>query len=129
MYRGGKPCPFCEIVAGVGPAEVVDRGDEWMAFRPLHPVTDDHTLFIPTRHVESATADPETAGVVMAAAAEWLRVAHAGVGNLITSSGAAATQTVFHLHVHAVPRGPGDGLRRSWPWLRRAEREINVDWS
>jgi histidine triad (HIT) family protein len=69
-----------------------------------------HLLAIPRLHVEDALEDPELTGHVMEIAA-WF--AH-GDCNLITSVGAAATQTVRHLHVHIVPRRPGDGLALPW---------------
>jgi diadenosine tetraphosphate (Ap4A) HIT family hydrolase len=59
------PCPFCEIVAGRAPAEVVERWPDTIAIRPLNPVADGHLLVIPCGHVEDALCDPAVTGLVM----------------------------------------------------------------
>lgn len=102
-------CPFCEKLADC-PSGVV-------AFRPLNPVVPGHTLIVPTRHVEDFADDPDVTAKVMRFAAEyvasdeWGDSAHV---NLITSRGVDATQSVFHFHVHLVPRWPDDGLKLPW---------------
>jgi histidine triad (HIT) family protein len=75
-------------------------------------VTDGHLLVVPTVHVRDATQDPGVTAFTMAAAAELAK--EAGPCNIITSAGAEATQTVFHLHLHIVPRREGDGLTLPW---------------
>lgn len=84
-------------------------------FTPLNPVIEGHLLFIPAFHVTDFTELPNVTGRVMKAAAQYAR--HAGGEwdwNVITSKGSLATQTVFHLHVHLVPRVAGDGLHLPW---------------
>jgi histidine triad (HIT) family protein len=71
-----------------------------------------HLLVVPRVHVADATTDPEVTAEVFAAAAELARDLRPC--NLITSCGEAATQSVFHLHVHLVPRREGDGLALPW---------------
>ncbi len=111
-------CVFCARVA----AGEVDR--EWpdaVAFTPRRPVTPGHQLVLPRRHVSDAGADPEVSASVMRAAAEVVYEGRAAAGldyNVITSVGAAATQTVWHLHLHVVPRRPGDGLALPWGYAR-----------
>ncbi|MFD6400720.1 HIT family protein [Nocardia sp. NPDC060249] len=106
------PCPFCEILEHGAPATIVAEWREAIAITPLNPVTDAHILVIPRKHVDDATVDPILTGIVMKYAAE---VADAvSPANIITSIGAEATQTVFHLHVHVVPRRHGDGLHLPW---------------
>ena len=109
-------CIFCSIVHGEAPAEFVYRDDDVVAFRPLNPVTKGHTLFVPCRHVAEFSENPTVTADVMEAAARWVRdeCPSSDGFNLITSSGAAASQTVFHLHVHVVPRSFGDGLPLPW---------------
>lgn len=110
------PCPFCTRLANGH----FDAGDRWaVTFEPLHPHAPGHRLFIPRIHVTDALAHPEIAGQTMRYAATWAAARSLGPCNLITSAGAPATQTVFHLHVHLIPRGTGDGLTRSWPWTGR----------
>jgi histidine triad (HIT) family protein len=109
-------CVFCAIAAGVAPANVVREWPDAVAFRPLNPVTDGHTLVIPRAHVDDAAVNPAVTALTMRRAAELAE--GAGSLNLITSVGTAATQTVFHLHIHIVPREDGDGL--SLPWTGQA---------
>jgi histidine triad (HIT) family protein len=103
-------CVFCAIVAGDAPATVVYRWPDALAIVPLGPVTRGHLLVIPTVHVPDALADPDVTAATMRAAAELAT----GPCNLITSVGREATQSVFHLHVHIVPRAAGDGLALPW---------------
>lgn len=108
-------CPFCDIVAGKTDTKIIRI---WpyraIAFRPLNPVVPDHILVVPTQHVRDALEDPVVTGQTMAAAAQigrWMGPCNI---NIITSVGAEATQTVFHLHLHVVPRRAGDGLALPW---------------
>ncbi|MFI9231330.1 HIT family protein [Streptomyces rimosus] len=113
MSKCSTNCIFCRIVAGEAPAEVVARWDDAIAIVPLGPVTAGHVLVIPAVHVADATENPAVTGATMARAAEYA----AGIGgslNLITSKGKAATQTVFHLHIHVVPRVSDDALPLPW---------------
>ena len=111
-------CAFCQISAGKSPAKIACDDVEWTAFPPLGPHAPGHMLFIPRRHVPDATTDPGLTGVVFAAASAYLGRTLKSEGNILTSVGASATQTVMHLHVHVIPRGPGDGLHHDWPWRR-----------
>lgn len=107
-----EPCVFCDIANGDGPFEF-----EWekvVAIVPLNPVTEGHLIFMPKEHVPDAAVDPSIAGDVMEAAAWYVAEQEPINANIITSIGAAATQTVFHLHVHVVPRRHGDGLALPW---------------
>lgn len=105
-------CPFCEIVSGRAPARIVEEWPEAIAIVPLNPVVDGHMLVLPREHVADFVADPKVSAATMLCAAELL----AGMGsyNLITSKGRPATQSVFHLHLHLIPREVNDGL--SLPW-------------
>lgn len=108
-----RDCVFCKIVAREEPAEVVERWGAGVAIAPLAPVVDGHLLVIPNDHVADFTTDSEVAELAMYYASGLAR-ALGGEWNLITSAGPAATQTVFHLHVHLIPRRPGDGLVLPW---------------
>lgn len=113
-------CPFCEIVEGRTPAERVYETPEVLAFLPLAPATEGHTLVIPKRHITDLWhADTDSLMPVMTASllvAQALRRAFSPDGlNLINSTGHAATQTIFHLHVHLVPRWKEDRMADFWP--------------
>lgn len=114
-------CVFCSIARGEdASAHIVCEGESWVAFFPLHPATLGHTLVIPRRHVADLwKVEPSLGEQLMTAAIHvgWaIQAALAPEGmNLITSAGDIAEQTVFHLHLHLVPRWPGDGFGDIWP--------------
>lgn len=111
-----KPCPFCPIISGDSPVDFVDEGPGHVAFVPIGPHVDGHVLFVPRAHLPDATVNAEVAGQVFAAASRYVQTR--GVdANILTSIGEAATQSVPHLHIHVIPRGPQDGLNSRWPWL------------
>lgn len=110
-------CVFCQIVSGDAPATFVRRKIDVDIIEPIGPHAPGHVLVIPTWHVQDAVANPLETATVMAEAAIY--AASVGPCNIITSVGAEATQSVFHLHVHVVPRGASDGLPRYWPWFKR----------
>lgn len=106
-------CVFCARVARGECTSTPVPGV--VRFEPLNPVTPGHLLFVPAWHCESAGDDPVEAGAAVTAAA----LHGAGTSfNIITSCGTEATQTVFHLHVHFVPRRSGDGLALPWTGQR-----------
>lgn len=107
-----EPCPFCEIIAGRAPATIVHEWPEVIAIVPLNPVVDGHVLVIPREHVPDFVAYPKVSAATMLCAAEL--VAGMGSYNLITSKGRAATQSVWHLHLHLIPRVEGDGIALPW---------------
>lgn len=109
-------CPFCMRIAR---GEFSHHDDWCVAFEPLSPAVEGHLLVVPRRHVSSALESPLHAGRALEFAASLAGSTGLAAANFITSAGSVATQSVFHLHVHIVPRGPGDGLPVSWPWARR----------
>jgi histidine triad (HIT) family protein len=126
---GSDPsCEFCAIIRGESDAEVLFEAESWIAFFPLNPATPGHTLVIPKEHVADLwQASPSLADDLMGAV---LKVGHAirdglqpdGL-NLITSAGKTAEQTVFHLHLHVVPRWRHDNFGSIWPTGERFEDE------
>jgi histidine triad (HIT) family protein len=123
-------CSFCDIARGQDSgAEVVAEDDDWIAFFPLNPATPGHTLVIPRSHVRNLwEADLKLAEAIMRAAVLVGRAIDTALKpqgmNLITSDGRVAEQTVFHLHLHLVPRWQDDGFGQIWPTGHRYE---NVD--
>lgn len=118
-------CPFCCIVAGEEPALIVGDFPYALAFVPLAPAAWGHTVVIPKRHTEGLQDLPPERGASMLYALRSmdvkLRRALSPDGmNLIQSTGAAAGQTVPHLHFHLVPRWEGDPPRGpvdQGPWM------------
>lgn len=122
-----EECDFCAIARGDDPSvEMVCESDEWVAFFPLEPATPGHTLVIPRRHVVDLwSADPQLGAVLMTAVIQVGRAIDASLSpegmNLISSAGQTAEQTVFHLHLHVVPRWNRDGFGQIWPAKSRFE--------
>jgi histidine triad (HIT) family protein len=105
---------------------VVCEEASWIAFFPLKPATPGHTLVVPRRHVvdiwsvDAALAAELMTGVVRVGRAIRAALTPDGM-NLISSSGAVAEQTVYHLHLHVVPRFQDDGFGEIWPSKRELE--------
>lgn len=112
-------CIFCKIVAGELPATIVDEDERTIAFMDINPATHGHALVIPRTHTRDLLSiDPDELAAVTGVAQRLgihvkERLQADGV-NLINSCGAAAWQTVFHFHVHVIPRYESDPLRLPW---------------
>lgn len=109
-------CVFCDIVAGTSPARVVYSDEDVVGFLDIRPVTRGHTLLVPRVHSDGlADLDPALGGALfhagqrVAAAMRSGTIAADGV-NVALNDGRAAFQTVFHTHLHVVPRHDGDKL-------------------
>lgn len=107
-------CVFCEIASGREPTELVYEDAYAVAFEPLNPVVPGHLLVVPRAHVRDFREDEHISAKTMFAATLCAQNYLEDGVNLITSAGSAATQTVFHLHLHLVPRMQGDGLKLPW---------------
>lgn len=114
-----ESCLFCKIVAGDLPATKVDEDERTVTFMDINPATRGHALVVPRDHAvdlhdiaaDDLAACHATAQRVAARARE--RLGAEGV-NVLQSSGAAAWQSVFHFHVHVIPRYADDPLRLPW---------------
>jgi histidine triad (HIT) family protein len=112
-------CLFCKIVAGELPAMIVAEDERTIAFMDINPATRGHALVIPRAHTRDLYAvDPDDLAAVAVAAQQLATKARDNLGadgvNLMNFNGAAAWQTVFHFHVHVIPRYEGDPLRLPW---------------
>lgn len=114
-------CDFCAIAQGRDRSvEIVSESDHWIAFFPSSPATPGHTLVIPRRHVTDVWAlESPLDAQLMHAVVRVGKAIDSALGpdgmNLISSAGRTAEQTVFHLHLHVVPRWHQDGFGRIWP--------------
>ena len=107
-------CLFCGIVDGEIPGRIVYEDDVTVAFLDVNPLARGHTLVVPKAHRERVNdLDPSEAGPVFRAVATVSAAVEAAVDAPATTvainNGQAAGQEVPHLHVHVVPRWPGDG--------------------
>jgi histidine triad (HIT) family protein len=112
-------CIFCAIVAGDAPAQIVDSDEHTVAFMDIAPATPGHALVIPRDHHADLIEIPADALERTTSAAQRLAesmkqtLAPAGF-NLINACGRAAWQTVFHFHLHVIPRYEDDPLELPW---------------
>ena len=112
-------CIFCKILAGELPANIVDEDERTVAFMDIAPASRGHALVITRTHVVDLLALGEEDLAAAAAAARRLagrmkeRLGADGV-NLLNACGAAAWQSVFHFHIHVIPRFHDDPLRLPW---------------
>jgi len=112
-------CIFCKIIAGELPSQIVDQDERTVAFMDIAPATPGHLLVVPREHSRDLLEiDPEDLTATVLAAQRLAQRVHERLGadgvNLLNSRGAAAWQTVFHFHVHVIPRYDGDPLRLPW---------------
>jgi histidine triad (HIT) family protein len=116
---GADGCIFCAIAAGDGPAHIVDSDERTLAFMDINPATRGHALVIPREHSSDLLEiGEEDLAATMAAArrlAQRMRdtISPDGI-NILNSCGRAAWQTVFHFHLHVVPRYDKDPLKLPW---------------
>jgi histidine triad (HIT) family protein len=119
MAERDPDCLFCKIVAGELPATIVAEDERTVSFMDINPATRGHALVVPREHATDLLAVGEEDLSACAAAAKRLAArAKDALGadgvNLLNSCGAAAWQTVFHFHVHVIPRYRDDPLRLPW---------------
>jgi histidine triad (HIT) family protein len=122
-------CIFCKIVAGELPGTIVAEDERTVAFMDISPATRGHALIVPRRHVaDLGEIDDDELAACAAAARRLARRAKEALGadgvNLMNSWGPAAWQTVFHFHVHVIPRYDGDPLQLPWKPAPGDEAEI-----
>ncbi len=113
-------CIFCKIVAGELPARFIDEDERTVSFMDINPATRGHALVVPREHaVDLLEVSPEDLAAVSVAAQRLARRAFERLGaegvNLLNSCRATAWQTVFHFHIHVIPRYADDPL--SLPWV------------
>lgn len=114
-----EDCIFCQIVAGELPAMIVDEDERTISFMDIQPANRGHALVIPRVHARDVhTIDPADLQAVVVAAQRLAAKARDNIGavgvNLLNSSGAGAWQSVFHFHMHVIPRYEDDPLRLPW---------------
>jgi histidine triad (HIT) family protein len=109
-------CIFCKIVAGTAPSHRVCEDERTLVFMDIFPVTDGHTLVVTKEHFENVFEADEDALAAIArtshSVAAAIKRALAPEGLMVFQlNGAAAGQTVFHYHMHLMPRASGEPLQ------------------
>lgn len=118
-------CVFCRIVAGTAPATKVYEDEAIVAFLDIRPIARGHSLVVPKRHArELDDLDAETGTHIFRIGHRLAQAVRRGEpaadgANLVLNDGAAAFQTVGHVHLHVIPRHHGDKLRFAAGFLLR----------
>lgn len=124
-------CIFCGIVAGDMPAQVVDSDEHTLAFMDISPATPGHALVVPRVHaadlLEVTDRDLERTMTAARRLARRIEAALEPVGfNILNACGEAAWQTVFHYHLHVIPRYDDDPLELPWTPRGASHEEIEA---
>ncbi|GAC1395741.1 MAG: HIT family protein [Mycobacterium sp.] len=107
---------FCAIVSGTAPAIRILEDNDCLAILDIRPFARGHTLVIPKRHtVDLTDTPPDTVAEMVRVGQRIARAArvsglHADGNNVVINDGKAAFQSVFHIHLHVLPRHNGDKL-------------------
>jgi histidine triad (HIT) family protein len=112
-------CMFCKIAAGEVPAQIIEQDELTVSFMDINPATRGHALVIPRRHAtDLLEIEPQDLQATVLAAQALARRMIDRLGadgvNLLNSCREAAWQTVFHFHLHVIPRYRHDPLRLPW---------------
>jgi histidine triad (HIT) family protein len=127
-----RPCVFCEIVAGRTESSLVYEDEHVIAFMDIRPLTPGHLLVVPRSHADHLEDLDEDLGAYLFRAGHRLARALRRSGlpcdgvNLFLADGEAAFQEVFHVHLHVLPRTPGDGFRIKAAWRRPGREELDL---
>lgn len=124
-----KKCVFCEIASSDPKGQVkfrIPKSEllqicDVVVFEPLDPCVEGHLLFVPDLHIDNIGDINFYAGDVVASVFKAVNVylqSHPTQCNIITNNGADADQTVFHIHVHLVPRTKDDKVTLPWAWQK-----------
>lgn len=125
-------CVFCEIIAGRAESSLVYEDEHVVAFMDIRPLTQGHVLVVPRSHADCLEALDEDLGTHLFRAGHRLVRALRRSGlpcegvNLFLADGEAAFQEVFHVHLHVLPRTPGDGFRIKAAWRRPGRSELDL---
>jgi histidine triad (HIT) family protein len=112
-------CLFCKVVARELPGQIVAEDERTVAFMDINPGTRGHLLVVPRNHSQDVlVAEPEDLQATILTAQRMARQVKERLGadgvNLLNCCGADAWQTVFHLHIHVIPRYADDPLKLPW---------------
>jgi histidine triad (HIT) family protein len=117
--RTDPNCIFCKIVAGQIPCFKLHEDEHTLAFMDINPGNAGHALAIAREHWENLAAMPAPLlGPVLAAAQRVAKAIETALRpdgiNLLQANGPGAAQSVFHFHIHILPRRIGDELKMNW---------------
>ena len=122
-------CIFCKLANGVFPTNSIYEDEDFNVILDLSPATKGHALILPKAHADNLYQLPdEIASKVFVLAKKLAASMTEKLGcdgfNVVQNNGAVAAQTVFHFHMHLIPRYENDGQRISWNPLEVSAEEL-----
>ena len=123
-----EDCIFCKIANGVFGSATVYEDDDFRAVLDIAPAAKGHVLILPKKHMPDLLGiEPDVAEKALKVASKIANAQKKALGcdgvNLLQNSGEAAWQSVFHLHIHLIPRYTDDGVQIPWKTLSYADGE------
>ena len=124
-------CIFCKIAGGKIPAATLYEDEDFRVILDLGPASRGHALILPKEHYQDLCELDEAVGAkVLALAAKIGRAMKSGLGcagfNLVQNNGDLAGQTVFHFHMHLIPRYRDDGQKIGWKPQEATQEELET---
>jgi histidine triad (HIT) family protein len=112
-------CIFCKVIAGEIPGEIVDSDDRTVTVMDINPATRGHVVVMPREHAENLLSVPEddlaaTMAAVRRITTRLQETLEPDGFNILNNMGRAAWQSIFHFHVHVIPRYHEDPLQLPW---------------
>ena len=125
-----EDCIFCKIANGIIPSATIYENSDFKVILDVSPASKGHTLILPKEHFDNILdMDADTAGKLFSLAAAVARALKQATGcdgmNIVQNNGEIAGQTVFHFHMHLIPRYEGDSVQVSWEPGTATKEELN----
>ena len=129
MAHMNDNCIFCKIALGEIPSSTLYEDDDFRVILDISPASKGHALIIPKNHYRDFyDLDDQLAGKILVVAKKVVNAMKAALKcrgfNIVQNNERAAGQTVFHYHMHIIPRYSGDKIRISWPHGKLTDEEI-----
>lgn len=124
-------CIFCKLANGVFATRTIYEDDDFRVFMDASPATKGHCLIVPKQHYDNLeTIDDEVAAKIMPLARKIMKLLkdklHCRGLNLVQNNGELAGQTVFHFHLHVIPRYEDDGQNINWKQGEYTDAELDA---
>lgn len=125
-----EDCIFCKIANGMIPSATIYENSDFKVILDVSPASKGHTLILPKEHFDNIfDMDADTAGKLFSLAAAVARALKQATNcdgmNIVQNNGEIAGQTVFHFHMHLIPRYEGDSVQVTWKPGESTEEELN----
>ena len=124
-------CIFCNIISGKIPSATIYENEEFKVILDRFPVNEGHVLILPKNHTPNMfEIDPDQAGRLFALAAKVSRILKAELNlehmNVMQNNGTVAGQTVFHFHLHLIPRFEHDSMTIAYPPMELTDEQVEA---